>query len=189
MQKVLFKGLIYCNHTLICQSKIAVSEEIWKAHECPVTVTNLPSCPNTVSGRTSWTPGVSIGTRIMLCWPCLKNKFTLRSDTFWINHAWSRSEALIYSTLCADMVGCVGLFTPLTKQEVCQMSHVCAFFSQAIFNLWTLGLQKRVSKPQTSESVEEVHPNQSISVRALAEHKTWRGNRHQYSVPHSPVWK
>lgn len=35
----------------------------------------LPSFPNTVSGRMSFTPAVSMGTRIMLCWPCLRNKF------------------------------------------------------------------------------------------------------------------
>lgn len=41
-----------------------------------------PSCPNTVSGLTSFTPGVSTGTRIILCWPCLRNKFkTTRNFT------------------------------------------------------------------------------------------------------------
>lgn len=38
-----------------------------------------PSCPNTVSGLMSLTPGVSIGTRIMLCCPCLRD--TSRKQT------------------------------------------------------------------------------------------------------------
>lgn len=38
-----------------------------------------PSCPNTVSGLMSLTPGVSIGIRIMLCCPCLTD--TSRKQT------------------------------------------------------------------------------------------------------------
>lgn len=48
----------------------------------------LPSWPNTVSGRTRFTPGVSIGTRIMLWFTCLWHKFaiySLKSGTFWEN--------------------------------------------------------------------------------------------------------
>lgn len=54
---------------------------LWKnrktsvAHEGVLTDIILPSCPNTVSGLTSFTPGASKGTRIILCRSCLRNRF------------------------------------------------------------------------------------------------------------------
>lgn len=42
--------------------------------------TTSPSCPNTVSGLMSLTPGVSMGTRIMLCCPCLRDTFRTQTN-------------------------------------------------------------------------------------------------------------
>lgn len=115
------KALLSCLHA---KTKLRLGEKQeninsqWRRNDRSMI---LPSCPNTVSGLTSFTPGVSIGTRSMLCWPCLRNKaitqFTLTRIWQFFFHTAGENLPSWFILFFGNKVVCVCAIRLLTKQE------------------------------------------------------------------------